>query len=568
MHAQAPQRILETTQPPSVAGTPRSETWAADVCGGNALLHSQYGPRYEWMPIVSGYGQYGSVEAVSGWALTPRRSDADLPFTHPFSKRDFDYFLLPDSTFDSLLAPGNVVNAGSDADTKRAKVEADAFHLAMGSGVIAVEQDYGLIPDAYKPRVEMADRVAVFGRWIIDCGHDNWQSEIHPPLLTAVARPNIASQLTRVDIVANPYLVDQEFEHGGILNQLEYELAMVNTPLPFVPFSARVKARAGYISPVKGLQVFSFRIRPPAPRTSSSSRLYVRMHLTARTGVIVQPFLVDSETVGVVGLFTDDFQVLKIPDSNVHDWDVSATELMMESTWIGVAYDLMIKHIGTTLGDPVKAGILGQGIRATLIDAPKPPDLATASVTEGWAESTDWGQNPVTVDNSQAFPLIGWIELQWRLPPSVLAQTVAPKGWAVVQRHLDEIHRSSGTSAEPDIIARTKAASALVTDVVVDTAARLSGKWRYRLQGIPGQPGEAGILWLRSSGSAVQGMIEGPQKRQDIVEGTVAEGGRVLRLSRHTPRGEMQRMILTRNGTTFAGTIVGTQRRMEMAPFL
>ena len=36
---------------------------------------------------------------------------------------------------------------------------------------------------------------------------------------------------------------------------------------------------------------------------------------------------------------------------------------------------------------------------------------------------------------------------------------------------------------------------------------------------------EAGILWLRSNGSFVQGIMEAPQKRQDPIEGSFAEGG-------------------------------------------
>jgi hypothetical protein len=60
-------------------------------------------------------------------------------------------------------------------------------------GTLGMEIDHDLIPESYLPRD--GDRVAVFGRWIVDCGHgDNDQgvsgfhTEIHPPLLVASGR--------------------------------------------------------------------------------------------------------------------------------------------------------------------------------------------------------------------------------------------------------------------------------------------------------------------------------------------------------------------------------------------
>jgi hypothetical protein len=91
-------------------------------------------------------------------------------------------------------------------------------------------------------------------------------------------------------MIANPYLVDQEFTHGGIYEQLVTELALVNTPIPFLPFNDQVKAQASFLPSTKGLQVFSFRIRPPDPAPSPKFSLYVRLHFTARPGVVVQPF--------------------------------------------------------------------------------------------------------------------------------------------------------------------------------------------------------------------------------------------------------------------------------------
>ena len=83
--------------------------------------------------------------------------------------------------------------------------------------LLGVEIDAGLVPaqfaDFKRGGVEPGDRVAVFGRWIVDCGHqlpikdENGQdrhpgikafrTEIHPPLLMAAARTTSAGNASK-----------------------------------------------------------------------------------------------------------------------------------------------------------------------------------------------------------------------------------------------------------------------------------------------------------------------------------------------------------------------------------
>src|SRR5262249_4233112 len=150
-------------------------------------------------------------------------------------------------------------------------------------------------------------------------GHDNFQTEIHPPVLTVLASPDRSANKTRIDLIANPFLVDQEFAHGGVRKNLMYELALVNVPFPLLVFTDQVKAEAGVIPPTTGMRVFSFLVRTPSsPDPNSNVSLYVRLHFTARSGVVVQPFLVDNETIGVIGIFTDQLTMAPIPAS--HRW--------------------------------------------------------------------------------------------------------------------------------------------------------------------------------------------------------------------------------------------------------
>src|SRR5262245_37960632 len=374
----AQEPVLETAQVPS---DPPSANWPSATCGGRIFLLTG-GASYEWTPVKSGYGQRGSIEAVSGWVLYAHESEADVPFTHPFGKLDFDYLILPDATAERL-ANNNELDA-------QALTDAAAFGLRLNAtaegkldrNVIAVEQERGLIPDAYRP--QSGDRVAVFGRWIVDCGHESWQSEIHPPILTAVARHDAPAGRTHVDVIGNAYLVDQEFAHGGLRAQLLYELALVENPIAFIPFTDQVTAEAGVMSSTAGTIVFSFKVRPPTPAPSERHRLYVRINLTARPGVVVQPFLIDDSTVAFVGLYTD--QLTMQPIAGISRWNVTGDELSSLSPDVGRAWNAMVSHVGGPgQSDPVKGWVLSRGIRAVLYDPPVVPDLSGAPVTEGWA---------------------------------------------------------------------------------------------------------------------------------------------------------------------------------------
>src|SRR5262249_50277671 len=147
--ATAQQRILETTQPPSLP--PPSGTWPSDTCGGKTILVPG-GPDYEWTPVVQGFGQQGSMEGVSGWALAPHGSTSDFPFTHPFGKFDFDYQLLPYDQFKSLVAGGNYqldddrLKALADAEQNNLTLQLTPDGKFLDHGTIAVEQEVGLIP--------------------------------------------------------------------------------------------------------------------------------------------------------------------------------------------------------------------------------------------------------------------------------------------------------------------------------------------------------------------------------------------------------------------------------------
>ena len=473
----------------------------------------------------------------------------------------------------TLLAPKN--NA-EDPERTQARSDAIAQNLldgtgqpaAANAGFMSVEQDQGLVPDAYRPVV--GERVALFGRWIIDCGHDNWQSEIHPPTLTAVARKPVNQRLTHVDIVANPYLVSQEFDHGGIWNQLVYELGLVTDPVPFLVFTDQMTADASVLPPTQGLVVFSFKVRPPTPAESPQDHLFVRMHLTGRHGVVFQPFLLDGETVGVVGLLTDQLTMAARP--NNHPYDVTSDELKSVSPDIGRSYAALIGILA--IADPVKSVVVSRGIEASLFDTPAPPDLTNAPVMQGWANTNPWGQNPVTYDDSQPFPLIGWMEVQWGTPitPKDVLNSVRIEPWHPVKqmpggpKKIDEqlaqlvaTHPLEGAA----LAAKTRTAAVLVAQIAPQSAKSVDGVWNYTITWGGKGPAAWGKLTLRTTASAILGVMDTPQG-QHLVKGEVIGGGAQILLTISNGKSTSQQVRLNGSPAGYIGVDQQTGTALQL----
>jgi hypothetical protein len=104
--------------------------------------------------------------------------------------------------------------------------------------VLGVETDQGLLPPSFRNLIVPGARVATFGRWIVDCGHDDFHTEIHAPLLVAVATPSPppagvrgASEMTSLQIISRPYTVSQKFDEGNFIDHLLAEVGKVETTI-------------------------------------------------------------------------------------------------------------------------------------------------------------------------------------------------------------------------------------------------------------------------------------------------------------------------------------------------
>jgi hypothetical protein len=207
-----------------------------EVCGsetavfGSELLSgtppAQIKVKNEWGDIIPGKDMM-----VSGKISHVEFSGGDLSIDHPFS-RDFTFDVLLDEPYWPLareLGPGASEGAGEHELHMELEVgqllHAPPQLIGPGEG-----EPWGLLPSeqtepptptldgqahenleaAYVP--QQGERIAMRGRWIIDCGHNDFHAELHP--ITFMAFGHAVGSKTVVHVLSNPYRVNQLYGFG------------------------------------------------------------------------------------------------------------------------------------------------------------------------------------------------------------------------------------------------------------------------------------------------------------------------------------------------------------------
>jgi hypothetical protein len=148
----------------------------------------------------------------------------DFPTNH--ESHDWNFLIGPDPQYRGLA---------SDANGKR-----------LNELLVECEWETKHFPDAFLPAPR--DRAYVLGRWVFDCGHPPYRSEIHPPKLTAftrlepyIFRGDSAPSFTNKTLI---YLNGQGGYFYDPLGGVSYEFYV---PLPPKPSETAV-ARAEVVS--------------------------------------------------------------------------------------------------------------------------------------------------------------------------------------------------------------------------------------------------------------------------------------------------------------------------------
>jgi hypothetical protein len=391
-------RVLQVISdpPPDHEGA----SWTSDIVNGKKWFADSDGPKFAWVQVeapgqpipgdFSGEQEFDApLTAVAGRVIygAEEVSSTDFPFHHPFGN-DWECYVDVDPKFRGLLSPVNGSSGESDYQNA-AKKAPNAPEKGSHQGVLGVECDAQLVPSPYRPAE--GDRIALFGRWILDAGH-NFHTEIHPPLLMATA--SVAGQAR---ITSRPYLVSQNWQEGSFRDHLITEVAKI--PLQSLSLEAHPYVWA---TPFRGRHSMTMVLRasttPPAGKT-----LRVLYALTARSGVSVAmtPALPDGVQIDVT-FDSASYQAPSLPPQTHPSIDVSQlASLAGAETWA------IVGEVFTDILNPVLGLATSQGIKTdsyTLPPSWQPPYATPPTVVDVAHLS---GVISVTVNDQQPYPLIG-----------------------------------------------------------------------------------------------------------------------------------------------------------------
>jgi hypothetical protein len=421
----APADILEIHYDSPVFPDSGDGSWASNEIGKFPLSSGM-----EWVQTMAHEDEYDDAELVgaSGWAIGPNDSGADVPFDHPFGF-DWEFHVALDDAYSALLSP-----ASANDDRIPA---AEALGLPVTRGLLGLEWDKGLLPQSFRAQVNHGDRAAVFGRWILDTGHDfgdHYRTEIHPPLLVATAsiQPDAAGvAATRVLFMSRPFLPGQTYtvdvadaysdaaaDDGAFVDHLVNEIEKV-----ILLESRHVEAHPKIKShPFRGRHELHIIVRPPPLADTSKFTLAVSFQFTTRAGCTVEVASASSDAVDVVVRFDSARSTPpRLPER--HERTYSRDQLDKLSSGAGIDI-LLIDAVAGIVSALLPFGglfltayveyILSRGIRTdeyAPLDEVNILDAAHA-VLNAHADAIPAGQG-ITTDATQPYPVFGWLEAKW-----------------------------------------------------------------------------------------------------------------------------------------------------------
>lgn len=295
---------------PPVPENPLEE--AKEACGSETATFgqelfttppSQIKVKYEWGDIVPGKDMM-----VSGTITRVEYSGGDLSIDHPFST-DFTFDVLLDEPYWPLAKELDVEGGGSSHELHMELEVGSLLHALPQFGGPSEGEPWELLPfeqtepftqtlnmrahenlqPAYIPH--KGERIAVRGRWIIDCAHGDFHAELHP--ITSMAFGHQEGSKTVVHVLANPYRVTQLYGFGtGEVNASEPK----GTPFPMALEESvtRVTEEAvGGISAPISMYTGIERTQPSIVPTfacapaGTPGRVRVHHHFVSREGVRV-----------------------------------------------------------------------------------------------------------------------------------------------------------------------------------------------------------------------------------------------------------------------------------------
>lgn len=275
------------------------------MCGSSTetflteLLHTsptQLKVQREWGDIVAG----GKQIAVSGTTQAAHAGPGDLPTTHVYGD---------DLSMDIALDQPYLPYARSLGPAER---PANTQHVEIASGLIphqprpsqaAPGQTWRQLSDfnlaGFQPGFDHpapGDRTLVMGRWIIDCGHESYATELHPISFLAWSQQVAGATVARTYF--NPYRDTELFSADTALLGKANDAARASQPgvTTFPPYliADALRVATGAADHLQSQELIeATRASIPqwtvcAPAGSSGRTLRIDYDLVARPGVTLK----------------------------------------------------------------------------------------------------------------------------------------------------------------------------------------------------------------------------------------------------------------------------------------
>jgi hypothetical protein len=387
------------------------------VCGSNSatylaeLLHTpptQLKVMDEWADVVPG----GKQLLISGTVATVHLGPGDLPIDHPFGDD-----LSMDVKVDPVFAAFSQKLGAASSDVKNGW-----FHIEISSGYIphvprpssaSATQTWRQLSDfnltGFQPGFDhpaIGDAVVVGGRYIVDCGHPDYHTELHPISFLAWAHQDGAT--TMVHVYENGYRDTEYYNPDLAVLGLVNDAARFANPQTkrFPPYLIDEVARL-ITGSSQQLRVFELVGAGPAaastswqacaPAGSSGGNVQVHYDLQTRPGVTVAVSPADANA--CVTVQTTTAATTTIPD-------VSLRTCVMPWTYINaIAGQALATSVDTR--EVIKNNVPSQ--YWPLVD--RDPLTGCADALSGPPVSAQPAGRHQTTDAGQSFGLYGIITI-------------------------------------------------------------------------------------------------------------------------------------------------------------
>jgi len=239
---------------------------------------------------------------VSGVAADASLGSGDFPFDHTFGS-DFNMDVTPDPPFRPAAQGDAMEIGGLHVELAEGQLPHEEAPPGPSTGQTWFDMSTRARQGIYTRFVPQAgDRVLVMGHWIIDCGHTNFDTELHP--ITFMASGRAVGAKTTVNAFYNPYR-ETELYHPDPAKAVAFDIPSRLTDPAAVPFPKSLiidvlrlqnLGPAGYTS-IDHLEAWAMlepnRTSPVewrvcAPAGSSGDHLDIKYHWVTRTGVQIE----------------------------------------------------------------------------------------------------------------------------------------------------------------------------------------------------------------------------------------------------------------------------------------